>query len=155
VTAPLEIRPASPDDAWRLAELRWEFRAPRAPTNEDRAAFLHRATSWMRERLSEEGTWRCWVAVHNQVIVGHVWLEVIEKVPNPVAEAEWHGYITNLYVQEQARGGVGGALLDAALAWCHTQEVDCVVLWPTERSRSLYERKGFSVSASIMARSER
>ena len=145
------IRPATEADAPRLAELRYEFRAPRAPNTESREAFVNRCTEWMRRRLAND-TWRCWVALNGDTVVGHVWLQLIEKIPNPIAEAEWHGYITNMYVREKERGGVGGALMDAVLAWCRTREIDYVILWPTERSRPLYARKGFAVTATIMAR---
>ena len=151
---PAIIRPAAPADAPRLAELRYEFRAPRAPSTETRDDFLDRCTRWMRERLSSDA-WRCWVALRGETIIGHVWLHLIEKIPNPVAEAEWHAYITNMYVQETARGGVGGGLMDAALAWCGAREIDYIILWPTERSRTLYQKKGFAASDAIMARTFR
>ena len=89
------IRAATPADARRLAELRYEFRSPRSANTESREEFLQRCTEWMREHLAS-GIWFCWVAVRDGTIVGHVWLNLIEKVPNPVAEAEWHGYITNM-----------------------------------------------------------
>ncbi len=108
----------------------------------------------MRTRLATE-VWHCWVAVQAETIVGHVWLNLIEKIPNPVAEAEWHGYITNMYVQEKARGGVGGALMDGALTWCAARDIDYIVLWPTQQSRALYGRKGFAVSSEILAQSRR
>src|SRR5262245_32079487 len=145
------IRPAIPADARRLAELRYEFRSPRAANTESREEFLERCTAWMQEHLATD-RWFCWVAVRDERIVGHVWLNLIEKIPNPVAEAEWHGYITNMYVRETSRGGVGDALMDAALAFCARGEVDSIILWPTQRSRSLYGRKGFSVSDGIMSR---
>jgi GNAT superfamily N-acetyltransferase len=145
------IRPATPADARHLAELRHEFRSPRAANTESREEFLGRCTAWMQAHLATD-RWFCWVAVRDERIVGHVWLNLIEKIPNPVAEAEWHGYITNMYVQEASRGGVGGALMDAALAFCARREVDSIILWPTERSRSLYRRKGFAVSDAIMSR---
>ena len=148
------IRPATPADARRLAELRYEFRSPRSANTESREEFLRRCTDWMREHLGS-GTWFCWVAVRDGTIVGHVWLNLIEKIPNPVAEAEWHGYITNMYVQEAARGGVGGALMDAALAFCASREVDSIILWPTQGSRTLYGRKGFTVNDTIMSRESR
>jgi ribosomal protein S18 acetylase RimI-like enzyme len=145
------VRPATPADARRLAELRYEFRSPRAANTESREEFLERCTGWMQDHLATD-RWFCWVAVRDGSIVGHVWLNLIEKIPNPVAEAEWHGYITNLYIQEASRGGLGGALMDAALAFCARREVDSIILWPTHRSRSLYGRKGFSVNDSIMSR---
>jgi len=146
------IRVATSRDAGELARLRYEFRASERSASEPREPFIERCTAWMRERLGE-ASWRCFVAVANGAIVGHVWLHVIDKVPNPGGdEPERHIYLTNLYVQPAARGGVGSALMAAAVEWCRTQEVDTVILWPTERSRTLYGRYGFRPADAIMAR---
>jgi GNAT superfamily N-acetyltransferase len=150
----ITVRRATSADAARLAELRYEFRAGRAETTESRDEFLHRCSEWMEPRLMGE-TWHCWVAVRERTIVGHLWLELIEKIPNPIAEAEWHAYITNMYVQEAERGGVGSALLREALDWCGAQDIDFIVLWPTGRSRALYARAGFTVTDAVVARSFR
>jgi GNAT superfamily N-acetyltransferase len=143
------VRLATAADAPRLAELRWEFRAGRAARPEPQDAFLRRCTAWMIDRL-ESTHWRCWVAVRAEGIVGQVWVHVVDKIPNPSPEPESHAYITNMYVQPAARGGTGGALLDAALRWCESQDLDYILLWPTERSRSLYMRKGFNSTPAIM-----
>jgi GNAT superfamily N-acetyltransferase len=148
----ITIRRANSADTTRLAELRYEFRAERAETTELRDNFLRRCGEWMERRLAGN-TWRCWVAVRGQTIVGHLWLQLIEKIPNPIAEAEWHAYITNMYVQEAERGGVGSALLQEALDWCCTQDIDYIVLWPTTRSRTLYAREGFAATDAVVARS--
>jgi GNAT superfamily N-acetyltransferase len=146
------VRPARGADARRLAELRWEFRSPRAPAHESRGAFLRRASRWMADRLEERDRWRCWVAVRGRTIVGHVWVCLIEKIPNPGAEPERHAYLTNMYVQPGERGGTGSALLERALAWCDRQQVDDVILWPTPRSRPLYGRAGFRAARRLLAR---
>ncbi len=101
-------------------------------------------------RTLASGAWHCWVMLVDETIVGQVWVHLIEKIPNPVVEAERHAYITNLYVQENHRGGLGNDLMDAVVAWCQTQEIDAILLWPTERSRTLYQRKGFRVSSDVM-----
>ena len=86
-------------------------------------------------------------------MIGTVWLELIEKLPNPVGERERHGYITNLYVRAEQRGaGAGTRLLRAALAECDARGVDAVLLWPTPRSRSLYEREGFRPASDLLER---
>jgi GNAT superfamily N-acetyltransferase len=91
------------------------------------------------------------VAEQDRAPVGHLWAQLIEKIPNPSPEPEYHAYLTNFYVLEDARGlGVGGALLSAALEWCKTCEVHAVILWPTERSRSLYLRHGFAVRQDLL-----
>lgn len=145
------VRPAVPADAPSLAALRYQFRSGLASAVESQEAFLARGTAWMGRRLSESGHWRCWVLDQDGAIQGHLWLELIEKVPNPVAEPEYHAYITNLYVLPSARGGAGSRLLEAALAWCRGQGVDCIILWPTPASRSLYARYGFEDAANVMA----
>lgn len=145
------VRPAAPADAATLARLRWEFRGPLAPAVEDEATFVARAERWMAERLRAPGPWRCWVAEAEHGVLGHLWLQRIEKVPNPGEEPEAHAYVTNVFVREAARGqGVGSRLLEAALAWCRAERVQAAFLWPRERSRSLYRRHGFRGEGSLM-----
>ena len=144
-----EIRAATADDAATLAELRWEFRAGRQCPVADHDAFVARCTVWMRRELSESH-WRAWVAVDDARIVGQVWVQSIGKLPNPVGEPEWHAYVSNLYVQPSARGGLGTRLLETVLDWARASGVDRVVLWPSERSVTLYTRHGFTHNTDVM-----
>jgi len=148
------IRRAVPGDARALARLRYEFRSEVAPPVEPEAKFVARCARWMAARLRRRGAWRCWgVENADGELIGSAWLQLIEKLPNPVAEAELHGYITNLYLRVSHRGqGIGSRLLDALLAECHRESVDAVILWPTPRSRSLYQRNGFAVRDDLLER---
>jgi len=139
----IAIRAATPADARRLAELRWEFRAAKTAPVEAEEAFVARCADWMRDALAS-GAWRAWVAVDRDAIVGQVWAQLISKLPNPALEREQHLYISNMFVAPAARGGVGTRLLDAALAFAAEQRVDRVILWPTDRSRTMYQRRGFA-----------
>jgi len=150
----ITIRFAHPDDAAVLAKLRYEFRATTDADVESMSEFLSRCETWMRERLQQTG-WRCWVAEQDQTIVGALWLQLIEKIPNPTREAEYHGYITNVFVSEKARQkGIGSRLLVEAINFCKSQPVHAVILWPSERSRSLYERHGFAVRSDVLTMSD-
>ena len=144
------IRRATADDAEALARLRWEFRAGIGQVDKGEDAFVARCTAWMRARLAEGGAWRAWVAEAHGEIAGNVWMQMIEKMPNPVHEPEVHGYVTDLYVRPSARGGVGGRLLAAALGECAAAGVHHAFLWPTERSRPLYRRLGFTGEGEVM-----
>lgn len=150
MTSSNAIREATPADAKALARMRYAFRVQLDTPTEPQADFEERCARWMAERLF--GTrWRCWIAEHAGRPAGHLWLQVIEKIPNPVAEREAHAYVTNVYVEPALRGqGTGGRLLDAAIAWCQASEIDAVILWPTPESRSLYERHGFAVSDDLL-----
>ena len=145
-----EIRVAVPGDADRLAQLRWDFRVARAPVQEDHDAFLRRCADWMRRELASQAVWRAWVAVAGEEIVGQLWLQTINKMPNPVAERERHAYVSNVYVEPDHRGGAGSRLLDTALAWARAEQMDRVILWPSARSVTLYERLGFTHHGDVM-----
>ena len=147
------VRRAIAADANGLAELRFAFRASLAEPVESRPEFLARCTTWMRSRLGGETPWRAWILEANSGPAGTVWLQIVEKLPNPVVERELHAYITNFFVQADHRGrGAGGRLLSAALAECEALGVDTVFLWPTPQSRTLYERHGFATKDSVMFR---
>lgn len=146
----IDIRRALSTDAGAMAELRWEFRAGRQPPTEAHAVFIKRCGAWMRRELSTPGAWQAWVAVDGATIVGQIWVHTVPKIPNPIAELEKLAYLTNLYVTVPARGGIGTRLLEAALAWCRASQIDRVVLWPTNRSVTLYLAHGFSHGGDVM-----
>jgi GNAT superfamily N-acetyltransferase len=147
------IRAAGAADAPALAKLRYAFRAAHDPVTEPEPEFLVRCTAWMGARLASGGGWHCWVGEQAGQLVATIWLQLIEKLPNPVAEAEGHGYISSLYVEPSRRGaGLGSRLLDTCLRFCADQELDAVILWPTPPSRSLYERHGFAVREDLLER---
>lgn len=139
----IAIRSATDADAPRLAELRWEFRASKATPVETRDAFVARCSVWMRDAIASR-VWHAWVAVDEEAIVGQVWAHLVPKLPNPAREREQHLYISNVFVVPAARGGVGTRLLEAAIAFARSERVDRVILWPTDRSRTMYLRAGFA-----------
>ena len=141
----IKIRLASESDALTLARLRWDLRASFHNVVENDAIFLERCAAWMQERLHKDSNWKCWIAEWQGTAVGNVWAQLIEKIPNPIAEPEQFVYLTNFYVAEEHRGkGVGTILLAAVLDWSRNSNAEAVILWPTERSKPLYARHGFT-----------
>jgi GNAT superfamily N-acetyltransferase len=149
--ARIEVRIASETDAMMLAGLRYELRSSLHEVVENEAAFVERCATWMEQRLRKESHWKCWIAETNQIPVGSVWAQLIEKIPNPIAEPECYVYLTNFYVREEYRGkSIGAKLLSAVLAWSKSNDAYTVILWPTERSRPFYLRHGFSKADNLM-----
>jgi GNAT superfamily N-acetyltransferase len=100
---------------------------------------------------ADSSVWRCWVIDDGKQLLGHVCVQLFEKMPNPVNEPEAHAYLTNFYVVPEMRGrGLGRKLLNNALSWCRAQSVDAVILWATAESKSLYRRCGLHEPADIL-----
>jgi GNAT superfamily N-acetyltransferase len=142
--ARVRIRLARSRDCSALAEMRYRFRAETGSVTETKSRFMLRCAPWMRKRFrSGSRPWRCWVAEDGKRLLGHVCVQLIEKMPNPVNEPELHAYLTNFYVVPEMRDhGLGKKLLNKALSWCRTRETDAVILWATVASRPVYRRCG-------------
>jgi GNAT superfamily N-acetyltransferase len=156
-----QIREARAEDAPALARLRYSFRAELKDPVEEEAAFVDRCTEWMAMRLAD-GRWQCWVAELGEPardvgsgarLVACVWVELVEKIPNPNGDLEHHAYLTSFAVAPEHRGGgLGSRMLRRAVEWCESRGVDSIFLWPSEKSRPLYERNGFGVAVGMMER---
>lgn len=150
---PFQVRRATPEDAPTLAQLRYDFRTELDPPIESKTAFVERCALWMTRHLASDGGWRCWLAVLDDTPVGTVWLQLIEKLPNPVGHRDYHGYVSSVYVVPSLRNaGIGSALLQACVADAETLGLDALFLWPTEHSKALYARHGFAVRGDLLER---
>jgi GNAT superfamily N-acetyltransferase len=152
----VEIRLASENDAVTLARLRLELRSASHQVVENEQTFLARCELWISERLRKGGQWQCWIAESEAIALGAVWAQLMEKIPNPIAEPECYVYLTNFYVREEYRGeGIGSRLLAAVLEWSKSKNAQMVILWPTEQSKPFYLRHGFKFAEDqIITRNE-
>jgi len=145
------IRVATSGDWRALAEMRYRFRTEVGSPTETKSRFVRRCTSWMKKAFADSKAWRCWVIGDGKQLLGHVCVQLFEKMPNPVNEPEAHAYLTNFYVVPEMRGrGLGRRLLNKALSWCRAQDADAVILWATPESKSLYRRCGLREPADIL-----
>jgi ribosomal protein S18 acetylase RimI-like enzyme len=91
------------------------------------------------------GRWTVWVAEADGAIVSHVYVGLIEKIPRPTREDRWIGYVTNVYTRPEQRGrGVGAALLERVTHWAAQEDVELLVVWPSEEGVGVYQRAGFA-----------
>ncbi|MFE9137787.1 GNAT family N-acetyltransferase [Streptomyces sp. NPDC007355] len=144
MTSEFTVRPARPIDARRLAELRWVFKQEdheeRPPTP---ARNLEEAEHWIRDRL-RDGHWLAWVAEADREICGHVFLCLVERMPDPFEDNDPIGYVTNYFVLPSQRNkGAGSALLAALTQHARSAGLEGLIVWPSERSVPLYQRFGF------------
>ncbi|MFC8954832.1 GNAT family N-acetyltransferase [Streptomyces sp. NPDC057101] len=151
MTSEFTVRPARPIDARRLAELRWMFKQEdheeRRPTP---ARNLEEAEHWIRDRL-RDGPWLAWVAEAEREICGHVFLCLVERMPDPFEDNDPVGYVTNYFVLPSQRNkGTGSALLEALTQHARGAGLEGLIVWPSERSIPLYQRFGFQPPEELL-----
>ncbi|MDT0347146.1 GNAT family N-acetyltransferase [Streptomyces litchfieldiae] len=151
MTTDTRVRQARVADAPALARLRWAFKQedhegePPAP-----ARSMDQAEQWIRERLGG-GRWLAWVLEIGEELCGHVFLHLVERIPEPYEDNIPVGYVTNFYVVPSQRNrGFGTALLDALRLHARSRGMDVLIVWPSERSAPLYRRAGFHPSAELL-----
>jgi GNAT superfamily N-acetyltransferase len=139
-------------DLDELAQMRWDFRLEEAPgaTRHDQATFLEACTAFLREGLREQ-RWTYWIAQEETQIVSHIYIQRIPKVPKPNQLDDVLGYVTNVYTRPAYRGqGIGTQLMTHVLQWAREQDLESLIVWPSEMSVGFYERAGFRDKSDML-----
>ncbi|WP_245583038.1 GNAT family N-acetyltransferase [Paenibacillus daejeonensis] len=137
---------ASLRDVDDLVEMRWDFSHE---DNQDQASefetFHATCKTFLVEALAG-GNWHIFVAEEDGMLVSHMYLQLIHKVPRPGKSPDpYFGYVTNVYTRPAFRGqGIGSRLQQAMETWSKDQEVEFLLVWPSSTSVDFYERNGFS-----------
>ena len=145
-------RLATEGDLEALAMMRWDFRTKEegAPEGIDKNQFLLACTEFLHDGLSSR-QWFYWLAVDGENIVAHVFVQLIRKIPKPERLDDRYGYITNVYTKPDFRGrGIGHKLMTKVTAWAEQEDLDTLIVWPSEESVSFYQRLGFQVENEVM-----
>lgn len=131
---------AEADDAFALAALELALNRELGRAGEE--GFLDRYTdAWLRERKR----YPSWIASSlDGNPLGALTITVIQGLPRPGRIPRPWGHMTNFYVRPEARRmGLGGRLLDEALAWADARSLLWIQLMTSDDGRSLFERAGF------------
>lgn len=137
------VREATANDAAELARLRWEYRVVEQAGG-GRHSFVQECEVWLEQAISS-GRWVVAVAgAQDGSLCGCMYLQCVDKVPIPgKIERAW-GYVTMSYVSPERRGqGIGRELLDLIINVGRARKLEFLILWPSEKAVSFYERAGF------------
>ncbi|WP_255954547.1 GNAT family N-acetyltransferase [Streptomyces odontomachi] len=147
----VNVREADAADAPVLARLRWAFKQEDhdGDLSEPVRPMKH-AEDWIRDRLASK-RWLAWVAESHGEICGHVFLHLVERIPEPYEDNTPVGYVTNFYVVPEHRNrGFGAALLQALRRHAQDSGIDVLIVWPSEGSVPLYRRSGFQSPTELL-----
>jgi ribosomal protein S18 acetylase RimI-like enzyme len=100
---------------------------------------------WLVRKM-EAGEYRAWFALApDSTIASGLGLWQMDWPPHMVAAGQWRGNILNVYTEpEHRRRGMARALMQTALEWCATNQVDAVILHASVEGSALYESLGFT-----------
>lgn len=142
----LENRIANSADLPQIADLRWRLRVDDAPTL-DPSSYDRFIADFIR---ISEAEWRPseivhWIAADEGRVLAIMSLIIVRKLPSPEELRGRWGYISNSYALPEVRNaGVGQRLLTAIKDWASSEDLELLVVWPSERAYPFYERAGFS-----------
>lgn len=96
--------------------------------------------------------WKIFVAVSDDgILASHQYAQLIDKVPRPGKKTRKFGYVTNVYTRPGFRGqGIGTAVSQALKQWAPGQELEFLLVWPSEWSVRFYERNVYVPSGDAM-----
>lgn len=139
-------------DLHSLAALRWRLKAgDDAPLEgEAFAQFAEEFTRFERAHRAPGETvhWLAEVAGEPAAAMSVV---IVRKVASPDGGDRRWGYLTNCYVvPEHRNAGLGRRLLEAVQSWARDQAFEFLIVWPSERAFSFYERSGFQRAADVL-----
>lgn len=142
----MRIRTHSAADYQQIVRLRWMLKAGDDVACRGRG-FEKFARAYLEHLIASDraGATVHWIAEKDRHVVGLMTLRSIAKEPSLSGRGSSWGYLTNSIVLAEHRNqGVGTNLLAAVTDWARSSGLEFLVVWPSERSYSLYRRCGFS-----------
>ena len=133
-------RLAGRQDFERLGHLRWCFdhEGEERSDPESRSQFIADFIERQDDSLFH------WLAEVNGETVAVMSIRKVKKVPKVGALDRCWGYLTNSYVLPDYRNqGIGTELLSAVSKWAKNEQLELLVVWPSNRGYAFYERGGF------------
>jgi len=143
------IRRAGAQDAPDLARLRWLWRTTeRGEYGISEPEFETAFADWWSGHQSGHTAFIAERAGHP---VGMAWLAIFDRVPQPRRLDRRAGNVQSVFVLEEHRNrGIGAALVEAVIAEAHARGLGYLIVHPSERAYSLYERLGFEETNRIL-----
>lgn len=144
------VRAATVSDISELARMRWDFRLEEGESpDKSWEEFLKEFTDFIAVGF-ESKTWYTWAAEFQGSPVAFASVQVIQKLPKAIRCKSKIGYLTSVYTRPDHRSrGVGLKLLEEVRNWSQNCDLEILIVWPSDRSQSLYSRAGFQKSKAL------
>ena len=143
----ITFRLADPRDALQLADFRWRLKSDDSPdfSMTERDVFVSAFVAFTESASGrQDEPFFHWVAELEGRLIAVMSVRKVLKVPSPERLDGCWGYLTNCYTLPDYRNrGIGTNLLSSIKEWAKGQELELLVVWPSDRSYAFDERSGF------------
>jgi GNAT superfamily N-acetyltransferase len=147
----MNIRKALPQDIDQLVRMRWNFTNEDYPeVKADYDAFYTECRAFLEEAL-QGNRWSIWLAEVDGVIISHIFVQFIQKVPRPGRVTHPFAYMTNVYTLPEYRGqGIGSRIMQTIEQWGRDMLLEFIIVWPADDSVHFYEKNGYKLCTEPM-----
>ncbi len=81
----------------------------------------------------------------------HIFVHKIELIPRPCKIRDHFGYLTNNYTKPACRNrGIGSELMQRVKDWAKDEDLELLIVYPSEEAVTFYERAGFYSENDVM-----
>jgi len=148
----MQYRMATEKDLVQLAELRWDFRGEGGTEQPgvNRKVFIEVCSEFLKRGL-ESGYHTYWIAEQAGEIISQVFIHRVDLVPRPCKIRDQFGYITHNYTRPAYRSkGIGSELMRRVKQWARDEDLELLIVYPSEEAVTFYERAGFRAENDVM-----
>jgi GNAT superfamily N-acetyltransferase len=148
----MNYRTATEADLTKLAQMRWDFRMEEGDELPvmSKPEFVKACAEFFKLGL-DGGQYIYWIAEVDGEIISHVFIHKINLVPRPCKLKDQFGYVTNNYTKPAHRNkGVGSGLMKRAVDWAKDEDLELLIVYPSESALGFYQRAGFHPENDVM-----
>ena len=148
----MQYRMATGKDITQLAKLRWDFREEDGSEHPvvGRGEFIVVCSKFLKRGL-ESGYHTYWIAEQAGEVISQIFIHRIDLVPRPCKIRDQFGYITNNYTKPEYRNkGIGSELMKRVKQWAKDEDMELLIVYPSEEAMTFYERAGFSAENDVL-----
>ncbi|WP_028549585.1 GNAT family N-acetyltransferase [Paenibacillus sp. UNC451MF] len=147
----MNIRKADINDIPQLISMRWQFTLEHEVVQPE---VYKECTDIYAEFLKSalnDSRWTIWLSEREGKILSHVYIQQVDVVPRPGKKLSPLGYVTNVYTLPEYRNrGICGEILEKAKLFAKEENLELLIVWPSNKSINFYQRHGFSQNTENM-----
>ncbi|KGX91418.1 GNAT family N-acetyltransferase [Pontibacillus marinus] len=139
-------------DIDQLIKMRWDntIEFDESKSHSSYNDFEKECRSFLETSIKDD-QWYIWIAEQDGIVISHIYIELIQKVPRPGRTTYPFAFMTNVYTLKEYRNkGIGSKLLSTINNWVKENKYEFIIVWPSDESINYYKKNGYVHSTEPM-----